>query len=125
MTDIRQIGPSLQNARSSAGVSQAVIARACGTSQSAIARLENGASNATIATLVRCAAAIGYAIEINLVPLPTPDRVIERYKLDVDRASLRENLQHTVDQRLRSLGEWQQSLTELTRATRARRSQPE
>jgi transcriptional regulator with XRE-family HTH domain len=115
----------LQNARSSAGLSQTSIARECSTSQSAIARLENGASNATIATLVRCAAAIGYGIEINLVPLPTPDAVIERYKLDVDRASLRANLRHTVDQRLRSLGEWQQSLTELTRATRARRSQPE
>jgi transcriptional regulator with XRE-family HTH domain len=125
MSDIFLVGPLLQDARTSAGLSQTTVALACGTSQSAIARLENGESNATIATLVRCAAAIGYAIEIDLVPLPTTDPVIERFKEDVDRASLRDNLQRTVEQRLRSLGEWQQSLAALRLATQAPRAKRE
>lgn len=116
-------GERLLRSRHHAGLSQAQLAKRCGTSQSAIARLELGSSNATVATLVRVAAAAGFAITVDLIPLPTPDPVIARYKQDVDRASLRENRKRTVDQRLRSLGEWQLAVRELERATRAARSQ--
>lgn len=119
MNDISNAGALIQSARASAGLSQEDVALRCGTSQSAIARLESGTANATISTLVRSAAATGYAIHIELVPLPEPDPVIERYKADIDRASLRENLRRSVSERLHSLGEWQVSLRALTDATRA------
>ena len=114
-------GVLLQAARISAGLSQDEIAARCGTSQSAIARLEGGTGNATVSTLVRSAAAAGYTISIALVPLPEPDPVIERYKADVDRTSLREARRRSVTERLQSLGEWQLSLRELAAATRAAR----
>ena len=121
MDDILRAGALLQAARISAGLSQDEIAARCGTSQSAIARLERGTGNATVSTLVRSAAAAGYKISITLVPLPEPDPVIERYKADVDRASLREARSRSVTERLQSLGEWQLSLRELAAATRAAR----
>lgn len=121
MSDISKAGALLQSARMSAGLSQEEIALRCGTSQSAIARLESGTANATIGTLVRSAAAAGYAINIELVPLPAPDAVIERYKVDVDRASMRENLRRSVSERLQSLSEWQVSLRTLADATRSAR----
>jgi hypothetical protein len=46
---------------------------------------------------------------------------VERYKRDVDRSLLRENLRKSVHERLRSLGEWQTDLHTLQYAvTRAR-----
>ncbi|MCC7052844.1 MAG: helix-turn-helix transcriptional regulator [Gemmatimonadaceae bacterium] len=121
MYDILTAGLRLQEARAAAGLSQADVAERCGTSQSAIARLEGGSANATVATLVRTAAAAGYAIHIDLVPLPAADPVIERYKADVDRASLRENRRRSVAERLQSLGEWQVSLATLAGATQRQR----
>jgi hypothetical protein len=44
------------------------------------------------------------------------DAVIERYKLDVDRTLLRENLRRTPEQRLRRLMELQRFAEELQRA---------
>ena len=121
MNDIFNAGALIQAARTSAGLSQEDVAMRCGTSQSAIARLESGTGNATIGTLVRSAAATGYAIRIELVPLPEPDRVIERYKVDVDRASLRENRRRSISERLQSLAEWQVSLRTLADSTRRAR----
>ncbi len=46
------------------------------------------------------------------------DAVIEYYKRDVDRTLLRENLRKSVDDRLSSLSEWQESVRELQRAVR-------
>ena len=111
------MGALLQRARADAGLSQAALAAAAGTTQSAIARLEQDESNPTIATLVRCAAAAGYRIEIGLVPAPAPDAVIERYKHDVDRSLLRENIRRSYDERVRSLGEWQVTTRALAAAT--------
>jgi len=45
-------------------------------------------------------------------PLP-PDPVIEAYKKDIDRASLRENLKLTVDQRLERLEQFREFVEEL------------
>jgi transcriptional regulator with XRE-family HTH domain len=124
MDEIYKYGSLLQRARVGADLSQADIAAACGTSQSAIARLEQGAVNPTVSTLVRSAAAAGYAVQIALVPLAPRDPIIERYKLDVDRTLLRANLQRSVAERLRSLGHWQMSLDQLQRGTRAARKAP-
>jgi transcriptional regulator with XRE-family HTH domain len=118
MDEISGVGRLIQKARTDADMSQAELAERSGSSQSAVARLEHGDSNPTVATLVRCAAAAGYAIKVRLEPLPFADLVVARYKRDVDRTLIRENLRRSVTDRLRSLGEWQESLETLQRATR-------
>ena len=108
-------------ARRSVNLSQREFAERVGTSQPAIAKLEQGSANPTIGTLARCAAAAGFAMQVDLVPLSAPDPVVERYKKDVDRTLLRENLRKSVDERVRSLMDWQESGRELQAATRAAR----
>jgi hypothetical protein len=46
----------------------------------------------------------------------TSDPVIEEYKKHIDRASIRENLRRTVDERVRNLQELQRFAEELRRA---------
>ena len=121
MYDIAHIHRLVQEARQRSYLTQRDMAERVGTSQSAIAKLEQGGTNPTIDTLARCAAAAGFALRVELVPLDTPDPVVERYKLDVDRTLLRENLERTMDERLRSLGEWQEAGRELEAATRRAR----
>ena len=48
-------------------------------------------------------------------------QVIERYKRDVDRTLIRENLQRTPEQRLRALQEMQRFAAEVRRAGSRRR----
>ncbi len=111
--------PSLvQAARQRAALTQRELADRVGTSQSAIARLEAGAANPTVETLVRCAAATGHTLRLEFVPENPPDPVVECYKQDVDRTLLRENLKKSVDERIRSLADWQTASKELRRATR-------
>jgi transcriptional regulator with XRE-family HTH domain len=123
MHDISEIADIIALARTAAGLSQAELASRSGTTQSAIARLEKGESNPTLATLARTAAAAGYAIAIELTPLPHTDPVIARYKRDVDRTLLRANLRRSVDERLRSLASWQVSLRSLAQATSSAKRQ--
>lgn len=56
----------LAEARRSAGVTQTVVAARMGTSASAIARLEHGEMNPTLATLQRFAAAVGKKLDWRL-----------------------------------------------------------
>ena len=121
MYNIHDVGRVVQEARQHASLTQRELADRVGTSQSAIAKLEQGATNPTIDTLARCAAAAGFALRIELVPLSALDPVVERYKQDVDRTLLRENLRKPVDERLRTLAEWQEAGHELQRATREAR----
>ena len=121
MYDISELHRLLQEARERAGLTQRELAKRVGTFQPAIAKLEQGTTNPTIDTLARCAAATGYALRVDLVPLPADDPVVERYKQDVDRSLLRENLRKPVDDRIRTLSEWQQAGDELQRATREAR----
>lgn len=110
----------LRQARLRAGLSQGELAVRAGTSQPAIARLESGASNPTLATLQRLVGAAGFELRINLVPKVVSDPLVEAYKRDVDRSLLRENLRRSVDDRLRSLEDWQEFGRELERAASAR-----
>ena len=123
MYSIRHASRLVQEARQRAHLTQRDFAERVGTSQSAIAKLEQGATNPTISTLARCAAAAGFELRIALVPLPAPDRVVARYKQDVDRTLLRDNLRKPLDERLRTLAEWQVASRELQRAARAGRRQ--
>jgi len=56
-------------ARAEAGLTQAEVAERVGTTQSAIARLESGATkhSPSIATLQRYAKALGYRVEVKFV----------------------------------------------------------
>ena len=56
-------------ARLATGLTQSEVAARCGTTQSAIARLESGARrhSPSIATLQRYAKALGYSLELKLV----------------------------------------------------------
>lgn len=121
MYHIQEVHRLVQEARERAQMTQRELAERVGTSQSAIAKLEQGATNPTIDTLARCAAAIGFALGIELVPLPSHDPVVELYKRDVDRTLLRENLRKPIDDRLRTLSEWQEAGDALQRATREAR----
>jgi transcriptional regulator with XRE-family HTH domain len=121
MYRIQEVHRLLQEARERAALSQRELAKRVGTSQPAIAKLEQGTTNPTIGTLARCAGATGFALRVELVPLPSHDPVVELYKRDVDRTLLRENLRKPIDDRLRTLSEWQEAGGELQRATREAR----
>ena len=112
-------GAIVAEARTRAGLTQQQLADRSGTSQPAIARLESGHASPTFTTVERLVAAAGFALRIDLIPTTAPDPVVERYKRDVDRTLLRENLRKTVDERLRSLIELQDFGRELRRAVRA------
>ena len=121
MNGMTRIGALVKEMRRHAQLTQRELAERAGTSQSAIAKLEQGESNPTIDTIERWARAAGFAVQFTLVPLPVVDPVVERYKRDVDRSLLGENLRKSVHERLRSLGEWQGDLHTLQYAvTRAR-----
>lgn len=59
---------ALMKARADQNLSQAEIARRMGTSQPAVARLEGGRSNPSLATLRRYAAATGTKLKIAFEP---------------------------------------------------------
>lgn len=121
MLYISTAGHLIQEVRRRADLTQRELAEDAGMSQPAIAKLERGEANPTLDTLIRCAAAAGFDLRLELVPRTAPDAVVLRYKEDVDRSLLRENLRKPVNQRLRTLSEWQQAGRELQRATRAAR----
>lgn len=121
MYHIKEVHRLVQEARERAALTQRELAERVGTSQPAIAKLEQGTTNPTIDTLARCARATGFELRVELVPLPSHDPVVSRYKQDVDRTLLRENLRKPVDDRLRTLSEWQTAGGELQRAAREAR----
>lgn len=107
----------VREARQLAYLTQRELAERVGTSQSAIAALEGGSGNPTVETLARCAAAAGFDLQITLVPVAPVDPVVALYKQGVDRTLLRENLKRSVDERLRTLAEWQEAGRALAAAT--------
>jgi DNA-binding XRE family transcriptional regulator len=72
--EYERIGPAMElafqlaEARRRAGLSQAELAQRMGTSQSTIARLENGRGLPSARTLTRFAEATGARIHIQVVP---------------------------------------------------------
>ncbi len=117
MYDIQTLHILLRDARRRSDLTQRDLASRVGTSQSAIAALEHGDTNPTIDTLRRCAAAVGVELYVTLQPFSAPDAIVQVYKRDVDRGAIRDNLRTSVDDRLRTLSEWQQDGRELQRVT--------
>ena len=70
-----QIADDVANRRRARGVSQAELAALCGTTQSAIARLESGGRPPRIDTLLRIASALDCDLVVALAPrTPADDR---------------------------------------------------
>jgi transcriptional regulator with XRE-family HTH domain len=69
LEDEFQFLDEILKARLETGLTQSEVAARCGTTQSAIARLESGARrhSPSIATLQRFARALGYGLELKLV----------------------------------------------------------
>ena len=124
MSDINSSKSFIVAARLRAGLSQHELAARAGTSQPAIARLESGQANPTVATLERILAAAGFHLRCELVPIVAPDPIVQAYKRDVDRTMIRENLRRTIDERLRLNEESLALGAELQRAVAARRARP-
>lgn len=68
----RQIAAQVADRRSAWGISQRELAELCGTTQSAIARVERGARPPRIDTLARIAAALDCELTIELRPRTSP-----------------------------------------------------
>ena len=122
MYTISDAAAVIAEARQRAGLSQRGLAERLGVSQPAVARTERPGANPTVRTLAALAAATGFTLRLVLEPAATTDAVVERYKRDVDRTLLRENLRRSVDERVRSLGEWQRDMQALQAATRRART---
>ena len=86
-----QAGAILRQARLSAGMSQAALARAGGTSQAAVARYEAGQVDPGIETLERLVGALGMRLELRAVArFPGPmGRILERRRAEVLAACAR------------------------------------
>jgi len=65
-----EIAAELTKARLRAGLSQAELAQRMGTSQSAIARMENGRSLPSMTTILRLAEATGSRLHLRLAAEP-------------------------------------------------------
>jgi transcriptional regulator with XRE-family HTH domain len=67
-----KIADQVVRERRARGLSQQELAELCGTTQSAIARLESGGRPPRIDTLLRIANALDCELEVNLRPRTTP-----------------------------------------------------
>lgn len=66
-----RIAEQIAQARQAAGLTQAGLAQRMGTSQPAVARLENGDYRGyTLGTLARAAHAVGRRLKVELIPTP-------------------------------------------------------
>lgn len=63
----------LRDARACAGLTQRELARRAGTAQSAVARIEQGRTDPSTATLARLLAAAGFELHAELRLLPVAD----------------------------------------------------
>lgn len=109
----------LQEARARGALTQRELARRAGTTQSVVARIENGQTNPTVDTIERLLSAAGFTVGMELVPRVTADAIVEAFKRDIDRSLLRRNLEKTPDERIRSLQALAGLAKEARRAGRA------
>jgi len=83
----------LRNARTSAGLTQAQLARRLGVAQPVVARLESGSANPTVETLDRALHATGRRLTLATEP----------YRPAVDERLIRKHLDLTPSQRVEAL----------------------
>lgn len=105
----------VREARKRAGITQAELAARVGTTQSAIARLESGATTPTLHRISDLVRACGFELTVGL----------GRHDDDHDWSLVQQNLQLTPTQRLekvRRAARFARDLQEAGRAARARRT---
>lgn len=73
MARVDTLGRLLSEARRRAGLTQRELARRAETSQSVVARIEQGRTDPSTATLARLLAAAGFELRADLLPLPIAD----------------------------------------------------
>jgi transcriptional regulator with XRE-family HTH domain len=98
----------IRKARADAGLTQSQLAERAGLTQSAIARLERGGANPTIATLDNVIAASGHRLVL----------VAEQHRPSVDEGQLLERLALTPAERLANFTASSHSLGRLVRGAR-------
>ncbi|MBV9605311.1 MAG: helix-turn-helix domain-containing protein [Solirubrobacterales bacterium] len=98
----------IRDSRTGAGLTQAELAHRAGLSQSAIARLERGDSNPTIATLANVIAATGHRLALAAEP----------HRASFDEGQLRERLALTPAERLANFTASSRNLGAMTRRAR-------
>jgi transcriptional regulator with XRE-family HTH domain len=93
----------LLEARTRAGLTQKALAARAGTSQSVVARIENGQNTPGFETLQKLLKAAGYSLAVDLAPVQPGDPLVDSYKSGIDRSQLRENLRRSFEGRVRAL----------------------
>jgi transcriptional regulator with XRE-family HTH domain len=124
MNTISPASRLLRTARDRAALTQRALAVRAGTAQSVVARIEAGLTSPSFETLARLLAAAGFGLSAELSAEPDRDAVIDAYRRDVDRATLRENLKKSPTQRVRGLAALSRFAAEAHRAGRAARRRP-
>jgi transcriptional regulator with XRE-family HTH domain len=85
----------IRNARRTAGLSQAQLARRMGTTQSAIARLEADGSNPTVRSVEDALHATGHRLSLEAQPVhPSVDESLIRKQLELTPAERIQSLEH-------------------------------
>lgn len=108
MREITQVNLLLREARARAGITQRQLAGRMGTSQSAIAALEQADANPTIATLHDAFDALGLELKVSTTPKVR----------NVDESLIRRQLALTPSERLESLAQMNADARRLGRARR-------
>jgi transcriptional regulator with XRE-family HTH domain len=98
----------IRQARSDAAMTQVELAARAGLTQSAVARLERGGSNPTIATLANVIAATGHRLTLAAEPP----------RASFDEQQLRERLAMTPEERLATFTASSRNLGEMVRRVR-------
>lgn len=93
---VENVGELIRRVRKETGITQAELARLVRTKQSAIARIETGASNPTFRTVAHLLAAMGKSLSLNARP-------IEASETGVDPTLIYENLRLSPADRLRNV----------------------
>lgn len=103
------IGELVAKARSAEGLTQTELARRMNTTQSAIARLETGRSNPTVATAEKALRACGHTLEPRA----------RAFEDSVDETLIAAGLRMTPAQRLEHHRDSRENIIELVRTARA------
>jgi transcriptional regulator with XRE-family HTH domain len=106
MESMKHPGPLIRSLRREAGVTQRQLAARMGTTQSAIAAIERDDANLTWRTVADALDALGYRPQISAAPKPP----------GVDESLIRQQLELTPAERLRSLERQSATMRRLTMA---------
>jgi transcriptional regulator with XRE-family HTH domain len=98
----------LRETRRRHGVTQAQLAARARTSQAAISRIERGVVSPTVETLATLLDLMGDELSLGAEPIDYGH----------DRAMIRNNLQHSPEERIQRQASWSRGMRELQRAFR-------